>query len=62
MWVRSAIEKGHYRFVSTDHTYPKRIWYRDPGRQYWHGLCINTDIGTYKGWPVTRKEHDEVFR
>ena len=51
-WVRQAIRNGNYEFIETDHHFPKKIWYRDHLGRTWGGMCINTDLGTYKGWPV----------
>ena len=50
--VREAIRNGTYGFVETDHQFPKRIWHKDHLGKTWEGMCINTDLGTYKGWPV----------
>lgn len=59
-WVRSAIERGQYKFVQADQTYPKKLWYRAAGRT-WLGFCINTQAGEYKGWPVSEEERHAVF-
>ena len=60
-WLRVAIERGQYLFVQADQDFPKRIWYRDDRGQYWFGHCINTASGEYKGWPIEKRERDEVF-
>ena len=59
-WVRAAIGRGQYKFVQADQKYPKKLWYRAAG-EIWFGLCINTQAGEYKGWPITEEERHAVF-
>lgn len=50
--VREAIMNGTYEYVETDHQFPSKIRHKDSLGRTWEGRCINTDLGTYKGWPV----------
>ena len=59
-WVREAIRLGQCRFYESDHSYPKRIWLEADG-QIWMGLLVNSGLGQYKGWPVSREERDDYF-
>jgi hypothetical protein len=60
-WVQSALAAGQFRFREGDQTYPKHIWYRDSGGQFWFGFAVNQVAGTYKGWPVSEAEKRETF-
>ena len=59
-WVRRAISKGQYQFVEADKKYPKKIWLKVDG-QIWYGLCINSESGQYKGWPIDEEERRDIF-
>ena len=59
-WVRDAIRLGQYKFVQADQVFPKRIWYAVDG-QNWTGFCINTQLGHYKGWPISEEERRATF-
>jgi len=60
-WVQEALQRRQYRFYDGDKTYPKHVWRRDDGGQYWFGFCINGISGIYKGWPIDEAEKREVF-
>ena len=59
-WVRAAIVAGQYRFYESDKKLPRKLWYEAEG-QVWMGLSINSVLGQYKGWPIDRRERDEIF-
>jgi hypothetical protein len=60
-WVQSALKAGQYKFYEGDKDYPKKVWFRDEGGQVWFGLCVNSILGQYKGWPIDEEERREVF-
>ena len=60
-WLRQAIRSGQYRFVRGDRDFPKHVWYRDETGKIWCGRCINRELGTYKGWPITEAERHGIF-
>jgi hypothetical protein len=60
-WVRQALQQDQFRYCEGDKTYPKHIWYKDPGGQHWFGFCINGVAGSYKGWPIDESEKRETF-
>ena len=60
-WVRAALAAGQFRFFEGDKTYPKHIWYKDVGGQFWFGFAVNQIAGTYKGWPVSEAEKRATF-
>lgn len=37
---------------------PRKVW---SPPEIWFGLCINTQAGEYKGWPITEEERHAVF-
>lgn len=59
-WVQEALIKGWYEFKEGDDIYPHFIWRIVGDKKAWKGRCINTTLGTYKGWPLQDDEHDEV--
>ena len=59
-WVRLALEKRQYKFCDGDKDYPKKIWHRADG-QVWFGLCVNSEAGEYKGWPIDEEERRGIF-
>lgn len=61
-WVQGALRARQWKVVEGDKVFPKHIWYMDAetGR-YWQGFCVNGILGTYKGWPSSKGEIDEVF-
>lgn len=60
-WVQCALEAGQFKFYEGDKDYPKKIWFRDEAGQVWFGLCVNSILGQYKGWPIDEEERREVF-
>lgn len=60
-WVRKAIAAGQYRFSRSDKRFPKKIWF-EADSQIWFGLCLNSEAGQYKGWPIGEQERDAIFR
>ena len=58
-WIQQAIAEGNYRFVEADQRYPKNVWIEVEGR-FWFGACVNTAAGHYKGWPIAKREYDEI--
>lgn len=60
VWVRAAIVAGRYKFYESDKKFPRKLWYEAEG-QVWMGLCFNSILGEYKGWPIDRGERDEIF-
>ncbi|WP_237154704.1 hypothetical protein [Oryzibacter oryziterrae] len=60
-WVKKALEQGQFRYFEGDKDFPKRVWYRDDAGQVWFGFCINSVLGTYKGWPIDEEERVEIF-
>lgn len=62
VWVQDALRLGQFRFYEGDKDYPKKIWYleADTG-QVWSGLCLNSVLGQYKGWPIDEDERVEIF-
>ena len=59
-WVRQAIAEGKCMFFEGDKKFPKKIWF-EAEQTIWAGLCVNSELGQYKGWPSTTEERDEVF-
>ena len=59
-WVQSAILAGQYKFVEADKRFPKKIWFEADGK-VWFGLCINSELGEYKGWPIDEEERRSIF-
>jgi len=60
-WVQGALRAGRFRFYEGDQDFPKKIWYRDQAGQLWFGLCVNTVLGQYKGWPAEEEDCVAVF-
>jgi hypothetical protein len=60
-WVRAALHANQLRYYEADQAFPKKVWYRDLKGQIWFGLCTNTTLGQYKGWPIDEEERDAVF-
>lgn len=60
-WIQCALEAGQFKFYEGDKDYPKKVWFRDKGGQIWFGLCVNSILGQYKGWPIDEEERREVF-
>lgn len=60
-WVQIALAAGQLRYFEGDKTYPKHIWYRDDGGQFWFGFAVNQIAGSYKGWPISLEEKREAF-
>lgn len=60
-WVRDALSSGQFRYFEGDKTFPKHIWYKDNGGQFWFGFAVNQIKGTYKGWPISEAEKREAF-
>lgn len=60
-WVRQAIAKGNCQFTQAEKRYPKKIWI-EAGGVIWTGLCTNSELGHYKGWPSNKEERDAIFR
>ena len=56
LWIREAIRNRQCRFVDGDGQFPKHVWHTDDGGEHWHGRCVNSEKGEYKGWPVTEEE------
>ncbi|MFC3229881.1 hypothetical protein ACFOGJ_21705 [Marinibaculum pumilum] len=61
-WVRTALRMGQFRYRDADKDFPAHIWYRDEAGQLWQGRCVNSVLGTYKGWPVDEAERSEDIR
>ncbi|WP_156400448.1 hypothetical protein [Caulobacter sp. Root655] len=61
LWVQQALTLGQSRFFEADKDFPKKIWYRHTDGQVWYGFCINSVLGTYKGWPIDEDERVEIF-
>ncbi|MDE2728613.1 MAG: hypothetical protein OXI19_11370 [Gemmatimonadota bacterium] len=59
-WVRQAIAEGNCHFAQGDKRYPKKIWIEADG-VIWAGLCTNSELGQYKGWPSNKEERDAIF-
>ena len=59
-WIRCAIIAEQYRFAQTDKEFPKKVWYQANG-QIWQGFLVNSEIGAYKGWPISEEERREIF-
>ena len=59
-WVRNAIQEGKCRFFFGDKRFPKKIWF-EAEQTIWTGLCVNSELGQYKGWPSTREQRDAIF-
>ncbi len=53
-WVQDALREGKFEFYESDAIFPKKIWYDTEGEK-WLGLCVNTVLGHYKGWPVSQE-------
>jgi hypothetical protein len=60
-WVQEAIRSEQFRFVEGDKKFPKHIWYEADGCG-WFGLCVNSEAGHYKGWPMNEEERGALFR
>lgn len=59
-WVRQAIADGNCKFPQGEKRYPKKIWI-EADDTIWVGLCINSELGQYKGWPSNKEERDAIF-
>lgn len=56
LWIRDAIRNGQCRYVDGDGLFPKHVWHTNGDGAHWRGLCVNSEKGEYKGWPVTAEE------
>ena len=61
-WVRQAILTGCFRFVEGKNRFPKHVWHVDANGQGWMGRVVNSEQGTYKGWPARPEEIDAEIR
>lgn len=59
-WVQKALRLGNFKHVEGRSTFPKRIYYKDDDNKCWEGRVINPQQGSYKGWPVSQREYDEI--
>jgi len=61
-WVRGALGRAQIKWLEGDKDFPHFIWYQEEDTdRFWIGRCVNGILGEYKGWPISRRERDEIF-
>ena len=60
LWVQEALRTGNFKRVQGDRVFPRYLWLEDGTGNCWMGRLINSEQGTYKGWPIERGEYDEI--
>jgi hypothetical protein len=65
-WIKAAITNQQFNPLIWDGEFPREVWHKDSGGQYWFGRLTQRGAGgdtkaEYKGWPVSQEEWVEIF-
>ena len=59
-WIQDALRAGNFKRVQNDKVFPRYLWLKDDEGNHWEGRLVNSEQGTYKGWPIDREEYNEI--